>query len=312
MYKYLIIFILIILFYTINKIIFVNQINENFENIDLNIGNYLVVYFYLIGKSFLQDKDFYYKHKNYKFVNDLPSYIPLNKTIQNQLIENNFTLAELIEEEKRIILVGMWTIVNKRREQFWTIMKPLINEILDNAFKKNNLKKTINVPVIHFRCSDTPFNRNGYYFFQKYRFFKDSLDEIKDLTHINYKKVKLLSCNFHKSNDKNSETCNVYANSLKEYLENIGYEVEIQCDSNIDDFATIFYAPAIISTCSSFSFIGGFFSNGIFISEGHYNCNKKNGKCEDCGTWLKQNYSIDHHDVEDYYDTANVIKLLRT
>jgi hypothetical protein len=311
MYKYLTIFILIILFYTINKIIFINKINEKFENIDLNIGNYLVVYFYLMCKTFLQGKDFYYKHKNYKFINDLPSYIPLNKTIQNELIKNNFTLEELIIEEKRIILVGMWTILNKRREQLWLIMKPLINEILDNAFKKNNLKKEINVPVIHFRCSDTPFNRNEYYFFQKYKFFKDSLDDIKEMTKVNYKKVKLLSCNFHKSNDKNSKTCNVYASSLKEYLENIGYEIDIQCDSNIDDLATIFYAPAIISTSSSFSFIGGFFSNGIFISEGHYNCSKKNEKCNDCGKWLKKNYSIDHIDVEDYYDTSNVIKLLQ-
>lgn len=312
MYKYLSIFILIIFFYTINKILFINKINENFENIDLNIGNYLVVYFYLISKSFLQGKDFYYKHKNYKFVNDLPSYIPLNKTIQNQLINNNFTLEELIIEEKRIILVGMWTILNKRREQLWLIMKPLINEILDNAFKKNNLKKEINYPVIHFRCSDTPFNRNGYYFFQKYRFFKDSLDDIKKKTNINSKKVKLLSCNFHKSNDKNSKTCNLYANSLKDYLENIGYNIDIQCDSNIDDLATIFYAPAIISTSSSFSFIGGFFSNGIFISEGHYNCDKKTERCNDCGEWLMKDYSIDHIDVEDYYDTTNVIELLRT
>lgn len=302
------IIIIIIIFYLVNSLLFKNK-NEDFKNINLNVGNYLVIYFYLIGKNFLEGKDFNYKLKNKDFIRDLPSKIPLNKNIQNELIKNGFTVNELILEEKKIILVAMWTIINKRREKFWLIMKPLINQILNETFLKNNLKKEIDCPVIHFRCSDTPFIKNGYYYFQRYKFFKDSLEDIKKTKNINYKKIILLSCNFHKSVDKNSEKCNIYASSLKDYLNNIGYEVIIQCESNIDDFATIFYAPAIISTCSSFSFIGGFFSDGIFISEGHYNCNKKEIKCKDCGNWLKNGYSLNHKDV-DYYDTQNVINLL--
>lgn len=309
MYNFIIIIIIIlIIFYLINNLLFKN-INENFTNINLNIGNYLVVYFYLMGKTFLEGRDFNYKLKNKDFIKDLPSHVPLNKSIRDELIKNGFTVNELIMEEQKIILVAMWTIINKRRETFWLIMKPLINQILDDTFKKNNLQKQIDYPVIHFRCSDTPFIKNGYYFFQRYKFFKNSLEEIKKIKNIDYKKVILLSCNFHKTTDKNSEKCNIYAYSLKDYLEEHGYEVIIQCDSNIDDFATIFYAPAIISTCSSFSFIGGFFSDGIFISEGHYNCNKNDVKCTDCGDWLKNGYSIDHKDVDDYYNTDNVIKL---
>lgn len=309
MYKNIfIIIILIIIFIIINNYL----LNNQHKNIDLNIGNYLVLYFYLMGKSFLKEEDFYYSLKNVDFIRDLPSYIPLDYNIRNELIKNNFTIEELVKEENEIIMVAMWTIINKRREKFWLIMKPLINQILNDTFEKNNLEKDVECPVIHFRCSDTPFVRNGYYFFQKYKFFKDSLDSIKREKGINYKKVKLLSCNFHKSTDKNSKTCNVYANSLKDFLENNGYEVIIQCNSNIDDFATIFYAPAIISTCSSFSFIAGFFSNGLFISEGHYDCNINKKKCGDCGKWLKNGYSISHNDIKDYYNTDEVIRLLKS
>jgi len=305
------IIIIIIIFYYINYYILVKYNIDFFtNNIKLNIGNYLVIYFYLMGKSFLSGNDFYYKHKNLEFIKDLPKYVPLNKNIHNELIKYNFTLHELVEEEKKIILVAMWTIINKRREKFWLIMKPQINQILDETLKKNNLYKKIDCPVIHFRCSDVPFIRNGYYFFQKYNFFKDSLEEIKNKLNINYDKVILLSCNFHKSSDKNSEKCNIYAESLKLYLENLGYNVNVKCNSNIDDFATIFYAPAIISTCSSFSFISGFFSNGLFISEGHY-ASGSDIKCNNCDDWLKNGYSIEHHDVLDYYDTESVITLLQ-
>jgi hypothetical protein len=288
-------------FYIFNKEYFTTDDN----NIKLNIGNYLVKYFYLMGKSFLLGNNFTYKPKNLIFIKDLPSFIPLNINIQNKLIENNFTIDELVKEENEIILVAMWTIINKRREQFWLIMKPIINNILDTTLRKNNLYKEINQQVIHFRCSDIPFIRNGYYFFQRYAFFKDSLEE-NDLG----KNVIFLSCNFHKSNDKNSKTCNIYAESLKKYIENLGYNINVKCSSNLDDFATMFYAPVVISTCSSFSFMAGFFSDGIFISEGHYDSNNREKKCNDCEKWLKNGYSIEHADVDDYYNTDNVIKKL--
>ena len=309
--KFIIIFITITVLFYLSNIFMKRFFIEKFNNINVNIGNYLVLYFYQMGKTFLSGNDFYYVKKNVEFIKNLPSYVPLNIKIYEELIENKFTVAELVAEEKEIITVAMWTIINKRREKFWLIMKPLINEILEFALTSSNLKKKVEYPVIHFRCSDTPFIKNGYYFFQKYKFFTDALSEIKKKNEIDYKKVILLSCNFHKSNDKNSDSCNIYAESLKEYLEKNGYETIVQCETNIEDFATIFYAPAIISTCSSFSFIAGFFSNGIFISEGHYNCNDDNSKkCIDCGDWLKYGYSVPHKDIKDYYDTYNVIEIL--
>lgn len=309
--NFIIIFLLITFLFYLSNIFIHNFTLEKFTNIKLNIGNYLVLYFYQMGKTFLEGSDFYYIEKNIDFIQHLPSYVPLNIKIYQELIDNKFTIKELETEEKEIIMVAMWTIINKRREKFWLIMKPLINEILENALQESNLKKKVEYPVIHFRCSDTPFVKNGYYFFQKYKFFTDALTEIKKEKKEDYKKVILLSCNFHKSNDKNSNTCNIYAESLKKYLEKSGYETIIECKTNIEDFATIFYAPAIISTCSSFSFIAGFFSNGIFISEGHYNCNDDNSKkCIDCGDWLKYGYSIPHKDIIDYYDTETVIKIL--
>ena len=65
----------------------------------------------------------------------------------------------------------------------------------------------------------------------------------------------------------------------------------------MEDFATMFYAPATISTGGSFSFMSAFFGKGSFItapSEPIQDCKK-------CG-FIKPQYNIEHDDVSSYYD----------
>jgi hypothetical protein len=103
--------------------------------------------------------------------------------------------------------------------------------------------------------------------------------------------------------------CDTYSKSFIQYLESLGYEVVVKCQSVSEDFATMFYAPALISTCSSLSFMAGYFSDGVFISSMFDE--RKNRHCDNCDDWFLKGYSLKHAEVEDYADTDNVISMLR-
>jgi hypothetical protein len=270
------------------------------EERDGDIGNYLSVYFVYIAIAFLQKRDFKFTYIDKPFLQHLPLYIKFNQDIYDKLRKEGFTYIELNLSIKH----GLWQVKNNRIEKFWLIMKPLMKEIIDNALKKSGLYKKVQYPVIHFRCSDIPFIRHKQYKLQKYTFYRDSLNNIKKQSSVNYDTVILLTSNVHRSNINNKKACDIYLNGIKNYIESIGYKVIIQSKSKEEDFATLFYAPVVISPGSSFSFMGGFFNDGLFISEGHQSL------CTNCGKWLVSGYSIDHKKVKNYYDTSNVLSIL--
>jgi hypothetical protein len=138
------------------------------------------------------------------------------------------------------------------------------------------------------------------YFFQKYKYFKIALDRLP-----HYDKIIILSCNTHLSNEDNKKSCNKYVELLKEQL--IKYNPVIECGTNVDDFISMFYAPAVISTLSSFSFMSGFFGNGLYIQPNYM---ENEEECNDCETDYK-GYSIQHKDVNDYHNVDEVYKLLQ-
>jgi fructose-specific component phosphotransferase system IIB-like protein len=84
----------------------------------------------------------------------------------------------------------------------------------------------------------------------------------------------------------------------------------VQCGSNIEDFAKLFYAPLVISNGSSFAFMSGFFGKGVFVSTAHQSEMNPDVICENCKEWAIPNYNILHKDVEDYYDTGSTLSLL--
>jgi hypothetical protein len=102
-----------------------------------------------------------------------------------------------------------------------------------------------------------------------------------------------------------------YLLSLQNFLQDKGYTIEVVFNSNLDDFSMLFYSPAVISTGSSFSFMSGYFSEGIYLTEGHYHENY-NGSTSLCtAKFIKRNYSINHSNIKDYNDTEKIIKLLK-
>jgi hypothetical protein len=277
------------------------------------LGNFLSCYFYNMGLSFLHGKNYQCRtHVNKNmFTHYFPEIIPFEQSVQDALISAGITDDSLQNDLNTMSgnCMSAWTVMSKQSETFWTIMKPTVNRVLKDAFEKSNYKKTVDVPVIHYRCSDMPFRKGGYYHFQKYSFFKDALDMIQRKTGQTYNKVYICYCNSHNSPIDYQESCDKYIISLTKYLENLGYEVIAKCESINEDFATMFYAPGLISTSSSFSFMSGFFSDGVFISSTYDE--HLNRECDDCSDWYQKGYTLKHAEVDDYHDTDKVISMLK-
>jgi hypothetical protein len=291
--------------------------NTEFYDIGIDtssrLGNYLSCYFYKMGLAFLHGKNFKtnIQKNGDMFTNYLPEKVIIDKTVQDAFISVGITDVSLQTELDKIDgdCQSAWTVMSKEFETFWKIMKPTINRILKDALEKSNLKKMVDAPVIHYRCSDMPFGKLEYYHFQKYSFFKDSLDIIQQKTGKKYEKVYICYCNSHISSNENQTSCDKYVGSLTEYLESLGYKVINKCQSANEDFATMFYAPGLISTSSSFSFMSGFFSDGVFIASMYDE--RKNRQCNDCEDWLQRGYTLKHAEVENYHDTTKVINMLK-
>lgn len=274
----------------------------------IDLGNVLSMYYYKLVYSIVKNEDFVFDINNTcnDFFNQLPKFIPSSKYeyLRDKLLELNFS-EDLLNN---FILAGyaMWAINSEIKNKTLIIMKPVIQELFDNAFEAIGKVKVINNPVIHFRCADTPFVRNNEYSFQHYCFFKNAILDAKNKLNREFDSITILYYNKHRSSSDEINACNIYVNSLKEYLENNGYKITIQSENQVDDFATIYYAPISISTSSSYSFMAGYFGKGIFISP-----ENGNKKCSECGEWMYKGYNLLNDDVPDYMDTSNVIEQLK-
>uniref|UniRef100_A0A6C0B7J1 Uncharacterized protein n=1 Tax=viral metagenome TaxID=1070528 RepID=A0A6C0B7J1_9ZZZZ len=293
---------------------FVKSIEANSEsNPPIHLGNYICRYFYNLGKSIHEKKDFEFDvPDSIDFVKNLPKKINYKKefdSIRNEMIAEGIDDQWFIHSQPNDY--GAFEMKDVKTEKFWLALKPLAHKIMDESFKVSNIVKTVDNPVIHFRCADVPFSKHPGYLFQKYTFFKDALTEITKRTK-KHDKIILSYCNTHRSGQIERESCDIYAKSIKEYIETLDYKVDVQCNEYIDDFAIMFYAPAVISSGSSFSFMAGFFGKGVFISAGHqfYESPEQNNYLNDIGDWLFKGYNISHSSVADYTDTGSVIKLL--
>lgn len=284
---------------------------ESIENIHIHIGNYLSVYFFRMGISILKQEDFYFELDDTNFIKYLPKNITYNDNEDFKNLYNCFNEKGITYENmKNTLYYAEWYIRNNNQMQFWMCMKPLINKLLDNAFIETGLTERVDCPIIHFRCSDVPFQRHPSYHIDRYEFYKKALERINEKLDIQYKKVKILYNNYHLSDDKKRIMCDVYCNQLKNYLNKIGYEVEIYSNSDIDDFSNLFYAPAVISGVSSYSFMSGFFGNGIFITSEHLEEQEAKLDCNLCDEWMFKGYQIKHNTVHDYFDITELIPLL--
>lgn len=293
---------------------FIKTTEGNSEsNPPIHMGNYLCRYFYNLGKCIHEKKDFEFDvPDSIEFIKNLPKKLKYNKefeSIRNEMAAGQIDDQWFIHGQPNDY--GAFEMKDVKTEKFWLALKPLAHKIMDKAFTVSNMVKTVNNPVIHFRCADVPFSKHPGYLFQKYTFFRDALAEITKQTK-KYDKITMSYCNTHRSGQTEKESCDIYAKSITKYVESLGYKVDVQCNEYVDDFAIMFYAPAVISTGSSFSFMAGFFGKGVFISGGHqfYESPEQNEYLNDIGDWLFKGYNISHSSVDNYTDTESVIKML--
>lgn len=289
----------------------------NPDNVGGSVGNYFSKYFYALGLSITEQRDFYYDMQDEYAINE--KYIPTQIKFKNDKIFSKFIqdmdkkfINENITSDYLRTQEGekMWFIEDNKHIIFWNISKPIIQQILSNMFSKMKLNVTVEYPVIHFRCGDVPFERHYAYHFVKYSFYKEALNIITKKGNKKYSEVLILSCSSHRATGKSKEYCNIYTQSLKAYLESIGYEVNIQCNNIIEDFAKLYYSVAAISSVSSYSFIGGFFGEGQFVSsEYNYEYNTEE-TCTICDDWMIKGYQVKHKFIPDYDNTSSVIQIL--
>ena len=274
---------------------------EGFVNIPENIGNYLAAYLYNYSISICEEKDFFYKKSESDFLKYLPNHIPFNPILCEQFKEKGITLEKL----RSYLDVSLWECTEDSKMTLLHLLKPFFHSILDNALVESGLKKTPLNTVIHFRCADTPFVKHPVYFLQRYLFFKEALEKINPPD----KKVTLMNCSTHLSKIEEQDACALYTKHISEYLESIGYDVNVRCNTNIEDFADIFYANVVISTGGSYSFMSGFFGDGIFLSTEHI-LEGNTCKTKECDDVFIRGHNIMHHEVESYYDVNKVHSLL--
>ena len=258
----------------------------NFKDKGPSIGNILCVYFYDMGcswrdgKKFIlgsnDDREFY---KNFPVEVEIPDDLPDLPILKDSLDP-----------------VTVWNIQTNDVQEFWAKMKPYIHKILDDTLEKSGLKMEQKVPVIHFRCADTPFNRHPEYHLQKYTFYKKALE--------GYSEADIVSCNTHLASEDDKKTCQKYIEYIQKELNPI--KLNAVCGTINEDFARMFYAPVCISTGSSMSFFAGYFGKGTFITGGHYD-EKNKTKCLICDLGT---HELLHSEVVDYYDVETIHKQL--
>jgi hypothetical protein len=186
-------------------------------------------------------------------------------------------------------------------------MKPIAQKILDDVIVKINKKPERNIPIIHFRCSDVPFLRSNHYKMAKHSFYADCVNELK-MSGINCEKFQIMYSNIHNKVEENAKSCDAYVEHIKTHvLKNGVNDILVESSTEIQDFINLFYAPAVISIGSSFSFIAGFLGKGVFLSSGHID--GEENKCTVC-KWLKRGYSVPHEQIPDYHNIPEVMKIL--
>jgi hypothetical protein len=309
---------------------------QKFENVN-SLGNYLVSYFYFLALEILEmmemmemkDKKNNISFPFYDSSKNFVRHFPFSSStliavfgkevewVQSQFVLHNITKEKLMAEGCDNCL---WNVSSSFRQQFWNAMFPLVHNIMDQALQQSNLAHLYSQQprdhvVIHFRCSDTPFVKHKQYHFQRYEFFKHCLQTFFPSSVTDFSlPITFLSCHTHLASEKNGQSCQHYVSSLVKYLNSLGYyHVKLQCETNVEDFATIFYAPCVISTGSSFSFMAGYFGHGKFISSQHFDDKyiptlppKHCKKCE----WMLTGFDIPHAFVDNYHDISKVVALL--
>jgi hypothetical protein len=265
------------------------------------LGNRLAGYFYFTNTAECSDKKLAKecrcnaKAKNLELKN---FYNKLNCKRQNKIIDYKS------EPE------SSWHSLNDDGSQklnylkFWQTIRPEIQEI----YQKNIKKSAMLYPVVHFRCSDTPFMKHLHYHLTKTSTVVWMIEKIKER---GFSKIILLNCSGHRNSANN---CTTYVDFYIDLFKSHDLEVELQCNSIFEDFTLMFYSPLLVSlNTSSFSFMAGIAKD----PQDYISCNmglEIDGQyfLQTQADWiLDSSVPLLHKDVKDYNNSSDVIEKLQ-
>lgn len=268
------------------------------------LGNYLQGYFYyrLSAHATQQDPNVYMRmHKGRAKTNELNRfYAKLSWRREpnqvNFLSDWDTTWQAYDGREIRDNYLNYWQRVRQVAKQEYDASLP---------------KVEINIPVIHFRCSDAPFIKHSMYHLTKKTSVEWMAAQVKGR---GYTKAILLNCSKnHYSLDKDS--CSKYVDFYKEIFTAAGVEIIVQCGSQLQDFSAMYNSPLLVSlNQSTFSFMAGIAkdpSDYISCNIGYEGSDGYMLMSREQADWvLDQQVPLLHAQVADYNDPNSVIQQL--
>lgn len=243
----IIILLIILVLLTIIAFLLFPMCNEYFQSKKVtNIGNQIIMYLqYSIFKAI--DKPPIYKY-DYE-IDGFPKYIVITQEEADEFRK--------FPDDVWKLYVTMWSYfawpshIQKYYMPFWKLSRNILRRLFDQVLPKKNITK----PVIHFRCSDIPFNRQIDYHIPTDDMVQWTCDKIKE---IGFNSIIMLHCNKHLTKKGNEIHCNRFLDHYANIYKKNNIQIEFQCNSILDDLAIMVHSPLLVSlNASSFAFIAG-------------------------------------------------------
>jgi hypothetical protein len=129
----------------------------------------------------------------------------------------------------------------------WKVLQPVVRKAILYSLKTSGLlsdKKNSNI-VIHFRCSDSPFNKHPSYHLLKFSWFKKAIKMALDYCKNSSPEIIILGCKKHHAH-KDAYLCSDYIDELSKFIHDTFNMTSTQLCGDIDnDFATMFNAKVL-------------------------------------------------------------------
>jgi len=249
----------------------------------------------------------FHHKKNNPQIKKLYNYLPLQCSLSQEEIALAQALPSWIWNLKYPYDPSHW---KEEKEPHYHNYHKLVHSvaprILKKALEDAVFKTNVNHPVIHYRLGDVPFCRNSVHHLNRYSFFLWALEKnTEDNT------VIIVTSNKHRSKPKMKQASLSYLQDFIHFLKENGYHPIIQSKSIVEDFATMVFAPVLISGGSTYSFMAGMANNQTFVSS---LIGQEKGQffdtIENCD-WMYPHLPILHRDIASYYDMETVFEKLR-
>ena len=180
-------------------------------------------------------------------------------------------------------------------------------------FKKKYKKLIQNVSntiIIHFRCSDIPFNKHKSYHLPTINNLQFMINQIKNSNEL----FELTTCYDHAATDQSKSACKKYVEFYTKNIQSLlGKKLKIiTCEDTMITFIKMVYCKKLVSlNSSSFSFMAGISKDPKDYISNNLGKEIKNFIPQHEGDWIyDKECPLLHNLVDSYYDVENVIKML--